>query len=205
MRVAAVVRPSSRTLIRWETLRREALIAFDVVKNLVVRRPFGSIRINYLVATPRLYPGATLVLRDGTVVRRGDRIARLDVKVFLPRLEGSEVRYVRALLPELAAELEVLAQLAVRDPRLRTVRAFVGQSHLVGRTSERLGLETRPIRSLPLRLFTDLGGRVAMVIVNPTWRGVCKSIKGPVRASREGWISRESLLRRFAPALAETR
>lgn len=184
------------SLLWW--LGRELAIAYDIAKNLIVRRPIGSIVIGYLVVTPRRYPGfRALVLCDGTVVRRGDKIARLDVKLKLPRLEGSELRYARRLYPSFAAHLTELALRAQHDPRLAEVRAFVGQSHLVGRLTEKLGLETRPIGNPLVRAYADLGGRGAMLIVDPSWRGLRKVLSRRIHPAREAWISKTRLIDLF--------
>jgi hypothetical protein len=93
------------------------------------------------------------------------------------------------------AFVEAVAYLET-DSALSSTIAIVARSHMVGGAlSERLGLETRPIASPLLRLYTDLIGRLYILGADPSSRGWRKVLLGPLRQPKEGWISKNQWIR----------
>ncbi len=154
-------------------------------------------RIGYLVIVKRRYrrPWPTH-LKDGTVIRRGDKIVRLHMKLFLPPIRGSssELTYSRYLYELLAPELPKLASLLQHDPAWADFVALFGQSHIVGRFTERAGFETQNIPDWWI-VIVDICGRGAMLLTDPSLRCLLKIVQpGKVRQPRECWSSRAAFL-----------
>jgi len=163
-------------------------------------------RLGYLVIVKRRYrrPWPTY-LQDGTVLVRGDKIVRLHLKLFLPRFRGdnSELAYTRYLVELIEPEIPGLARLLQADPAWADFKALFGQSHIVGKLTERIGLETQAIPDWWI-VVVDILGRGAMLLSDPSWRCLRKILqpKG-IRPPRECWISTAAALQLYpsSPAL----
>ncbi len=157
-------------------------------------------RLGHLVVVKRRYrrPWPT-ALKDGTVIRRGDKIVRLHMKVFLPRFRGdeTELAYTRYLFELLKPELPGLAHLLREDPAWSDFVALMGQSHIVGKFTERAGFETQLIPDWWI-VVVDLLGRGAMLASDPSLRCLLKVIRPDgVRPPRECWSSRTAFLQQY--------
>jgi hypothetical protein len=176
-------------------IRLELALAWDLARSFF--EPVMAYRLGHLVIVKRRYrrPWHT-VLSDGTVLERGDHLVRLHMKLFLPRMRGgyTETAYARYLYELLAPELPKLAALLRQDPEWAKYRALTGQSHIVGRFTERAGLETHPIPDF-WKVMVDIMGRGAMLLSDPSPRCLLKVTRpGNVRPPRECWASREQFL-----------
>lgn len=159
----------------------------------------------YLVIVKRRYrrPWPTR-LQDGTVLKRGDKIVKLHMKLFLPRLRSgtSELSHSRYLFSLLKPELPKLANLLRYDPAWRDFVALTGQSHIVGRFTEQAGFETQAIPDW-WRLVVDIMGRGAMLLSDPSWRCLVKIVQpSKVRPPQECWASRDTFLKHY-PSTSE--
>ncbi len=185
-----------------QELGLRAVLAWDFGRSFF--EPVMAYRLGYLVVVKRRYrrPWPTR-LQDGTILRRGDKIVRLHMKLFLPRFRGdaTELAYSRFLYHLLKPELPWLAALLRNDPAWADFVALTGQSHIVGWFTEQAGFETLPIPDL-WRLMVDFLGRGAMLLSDPSPRCLAKIIQpAGVRPPRECWASRESFLT-FYPAVS---
>jgi len=173
----------------------ELIIAFDFVRGFF--EPFMAYRIGYLVIVKRRYRRPwTTTLKDGTILRRGDKIIRLHMKLFMPRFRGvdNDLSYSRYLFGLLAPEMPYLASVLRTDPAWADFKAIMGQSHVVGKYTEKLGFETRAIPDWWI-VVVDLLGRGAMLLTDPTPRCLLKILKPHgVRKPRETWIGCSSLV-----------
>ena len=126
------------------------------------------------------------------------------MKLFLPRFKGAatELSYTRYLVELLVPELPRLAALLRNDPSWNEFVALTGQSHIVGRFTEKAGFETQTIPD-KWRLVVDIMGRGAMLLTDPGPRCFAKIIKpGAVRSPRECWASLVTFLNYYPePAL----
>jgi|GEM_PF-1773823 len=179
----------------WGKFWLEYVIAFDFCRGFF--EPVMAYRIGYLVIVKRRYrrPWPTR-LKDGTVIRRGDKILRLHMKLFLPRLrgDGNDLAYSRHLYELLAPELPKLASLLKYNPAWNDFVALFGQSHIVGRFTEKAGFETQNIPDWWI-VIVDICGRGAMLLTDPSPRCLLKVFQpGKVRSPRECWASRETFL-----------
>ena len=181
--------------INWKSVKLTGLLIFDMARSFV--EPVGAYRLGYLVIVKRRYrrPWPT-TLKDGTVLKRGDKLVRLHMKLFLPRFRGNlnELSYSRYLVGLLTPELPKLANLLRYDPNWADCVALTGQSHIVGRFTEEAGFETQPIPDA-WRLMVDILGRGAMLLADPSWRCLLKVGRpNGVRKPRECWASHAAFL-----------
>ncbi len=181
--------------ISRENIKLAGVLAFDLARSFV--EPVGAYRLGYLVIVKRRYrrPWPT-ILKDGTVLKRGDKLVRLHMKLFLPRFRGNlnELGYSRYLAGLLTPELPKLADLLRYDPNWADCVALTGQSHIVGRFTEEAGFETQAIPDA-WRLMVDILGRGAMLLADPSWQCALKVARpNSVRKPRECWVSRSAFL-----------
>jgi hypothetical protein len=138
-------------------------------------------------------------LQDGTVLKRGDKIIKLHMKLFLPRVRrgATELSYTRYLYSLLKPELPKLAHLLRHDPAWSDFVALTGQSHIVGRFTEQAGFETQLIPDW-WRYVVDIMGRGAMLLSDPGWRCLVKVVQpSKIRPPQECWASREAFLKHY--------
>ncbi len=152
------------------------------------------------------YRGRPFTLADGTPIRRGDaigeihlnneRVAALDDGGSRSRQVGFDA--VRAFRASLAA----LAERARENPRYRAARAFTAAT-IFYRGTERLGFEVRPLPRPRLAWFVAAFQRRLLAHFHPLGRR--RPGRRRFAEARQIWISRDELLRRYAPERSSVR
>jgi hypothetical protein len=140
------------------------------------------------------YRGQTTQLRDGTLVRRGDRILHLhlDNRVVAGLAErGSPNPW--SLIEQAGRDLDVLAEL-VASGALGDVRAVRGVT-VLARGAARLGFEIRP---LPRNLRWSLIRNLSALVVASNHPGGAKELDRGLDWPGEVWLSSGALERRLS-------
>lgn len=149
-----------------------------------------------------------VTLADGTKIHRGEVIGVLHAwNERVPPMPptGADLAWARELRRRLVRSLQLLAQAAQEDPRLKAVRGFGGAGVLrfspaILRLLERLGIETY---DLPPRTVRDwVEEQVGLIwtwLMRRTFNPVSVEGRGlEVLSRRFYWLSREKLLKLYA-------
>lgn len=150
---------------------------------------------------------------DGTMIRRGDPVGVLHLwnehLATIPD-DGPDLRWGSTLRRSLLRSFEALAHAAERDPRLARARAFGGNAVFVSRNgapqiarmARRYGLEwitDRPAPTLGRRIHDFFEN---FLILGLQWAYNPRGVKGKgfVREREPLWMTRQTLLERYAQA-----
>lgn len=149
------------------------------------------------------YRGAPFVLADGTAIRRGDLIGEIHLNnERVAALHDGGRRVGLAVRRAFHASLVALAERTQNNPRCRAVQAFTAATIFYSGTN-RLGFE---VRSSPRRLLSRIIGafqRRLLAHFHPLGRR--RPGRRRLAEARQIWISRDALLRRYAPARSSAR
>ncbi len=146
------------------------------------------------------YRGPTVVLADGTRVRRGDRIAVLHLNnERVARLHGdgretptAGLKFRRTCM----ASLNELARQVAEGDRYAGISAFMAHT-ILHQVTQQLGFETLPLRSAVWSRLVAAYERTLLAHYHPLGR---RGTRRPrFSEARVIWISRNELLRRYAP------
>ncbi|MBI4608709.1 MAG: hypothetical protein HY726_06870 [Candidatus Rokubacteria bacterium] len=148
----------------------------------------------------RRHRGPTVVLRDGTAVRRGDRIGIIHLdneRVAAFHGDGSQtpiagLRFRRAFV----ASLRELARQVLDTDRYAGVQAFTTQTIMHAGT-QRAGFEILPLRSSTWSRVVAAYERALLARYHP--RGRRGARRHRFTDARAIWISRDGLLSRYGP------
>jgi hypothetical protein len=156
--------------------------------------PYGLLQVEFI-----RYQWRPIALPDGTNVGRGDRVAELHINNRLVASLAAETPTWR-LMAMFAADMRALAAWASMPDFPLDVRALYGFT-LLNRGAARLGFT---LRERPRGIRTRLDGfymQGTLALFNP--EGVGRLRQGTTYGSApvEVWMSRDELLRRYAPAL----
>ena len=160
------------------------------------------------LAEGKLKRGVTLA--DGTLIAAGERVGEIHLwNERLPQMPpgGPDLRWAVAMHRSLERSLQVLASEVERDPSLRDIRGFRGETalatHRDGRTSDdllvHLGLELQPPASPSiLTWFTDFWENLYSWWLIWTFNPAGLQSKKFWRLQRRRfWLSRTSLLDKY--------
>jgi peptidoglycan/xylan/chitin deacetylase (PgdA/CDA1 family) len=142
--------------------------------------------------------GAPVTLGDGTTVVDRDTVAEVHYgRHFLRRLHrhASDRRRAVALRRGSATALRDLAALVISDPRYHAVKALRATS-LLWEGAQYLGFEVHPMEGAWARRTLGWYLRTLMARDHPAGR---RRLEGRTLEPRVLWMSREELLRRYAP------
>ncbi len=152
------------------------------------------------------YRGSPLTLGDGSLILRGDpigvihlnneRVSALHAKRGGSRWAGLAFR--RAF----QASLQALAEGARTTPRYHAVRAFTTTT-IFHQGTERAGFEVRPLSRPLLGRLVAAYERGLLIQFHPLGRR--RPGRQRFAEARQIWISREELLRRYAPERSSLR
>lgn len=152
------------------------------------------------------YRGRPFTLRDGTPIRQGDRIGdfHLDNERMAALHDGGRRSRWAGLASRRAfhASLEALAEQALAAPRYDGVRAFTATT-IFHEVTDLMGFEIRPLSS-------RLGARVVAAYERSLIRrfhplGERRPGRQRFEEARQIWISRDELVRRYAPERSSPR
>jgi hypothetical protein len=150
--------------------------------------------------------GRPLILADGTDIKPGDPIGVIHLNnERASALHGSRPgarRVGLAARRAFHASLEALAEHARRSSRYRPLKAFTAAT-IFHRGTERMGFEVRPLSRPLLSRIVAAYERGLLALFHPLGR---RRLGRPRFAeAREIWISRDDLLRRYAPERSSAR
>lgn len=147
------------------------------------------------------YRGRPFALADGTAVRRGDLVGDFHLhNERVAALHEGDARSPRAALAfrrAFMASLSALAERALTDPAYRDVRAFTATT-IFHTGTERAGFETRPLRHPLMGRLVAAYERALLRRLHPL--GAARPGRFRFAEARQIWISRETLIRRYASA-----
>jgi hypothetical protein len=145
----------------------------------------------------RRYRGRGVLLPDGTMLTRGDRIIELHIN------NRAVTAFMRTgtmwdLLRALRADLAAIAAWVAHTPTLADIRALHGES-LLGRAAPRLGFIVLPPRKNPYTWLNRFYFSGIIVIYHP--HGLARLAQGHTRHTypQEVWMSRRALRARYGP------
>jgi len=140
--------------------------------------------------------GEPVTLRDGTVVRAGDRA---DILHFDNRRvrEIAEAGWQLEGLRLCRGDLRVLAARIAREPQFDPPLAYCGAS-VVSALALRIGFERRPRRRTGWSALENWYSRTVMARWARDGRARIRQGRGPLEVG-EVWISVRELLRRYGP------
>lgn len=154
----------------------------------------------------KAYRGTPFTLADGTLIQRGDPIG--DIHLNNERVVGLHENGTRSRWAGLAsrrafhASLVALAERALNAPQYRAVRGFTATT-IFHQVTERMGFDVLPLpRPLTGRLVAAYQ-RCLLARFHPL--GKRRPGRPRFAEARKIWISREALLRRYAPERSSAR
>ncbi len=163
-------------------------------------RVIGDPRSSILRLGMRRHWGHPIVLPDGTLIRRGDRLGELHFRnEVVSALQAEAPGPVRALALMRARALDDFSRLAVgfeADPALKEVQALFGET-LLWRTVCRLGFWAMPVRGRARRRVVSTYQRLLVRHYSPA--GWARLKRLGATETRVVWISRAQLLRLYGP------
>ena len=143
------------------------------------------------------YRGRRVRLRDGTVVRAGDRIGTIhfhnEAVAALHDGKSDSVRSGILILRGFERSLKILARLSEDHPRYQSVKALTALT-IFHQGIERFGFEIHPPPSGPLNRIVSAYQRFLLVRLHPLGRGRESRKKLEVRVI---WVSTEEIRRRY--------
>ncbi len=145
-------------------------------------------RLHYFHLDLMTYKGKNLLLEDGTVITKGNRIGELHVNN--NNMPEVSFKTLRSFSKDIDEELYLLAQVLEEEP-FKEVLGFFGRT-LLYPFVEKKGFQVMEIQNVWLRLFLNIWDTIIRKIYakNPN-----KNTKK--RRSKEIWISRSTLLNKL--------
>jgi hypothetical protein len=169
-----------------------------IIENLAKTVKVGEINVgeHMTVSVEVFRDFAHKELSDGSILRPGQKIGKIDFLRKLPTLKEGDnlLSFTKQLFRSGEQSLRELAELCEKnDPRLGDVEFFWGISHLAGPLAKRLGFDVFDIANPIKRLgYKALGKGIAYSIAkkNKHWQMFEKNFKAP----HEAVISRGKLI-----------
>lgn len=140
--------------------------------------------IGFLYLVPKVHRGKSVVIEDGTVIKRGD--CYYEIHLVNTNLKNLDTRYGH-LFTMLAEELKLIAK-HMEKPENRKYKAVLGVT-LLHRLARRAGFTIIEIESPVRRKLVSLGEN----ILRSTLRKEKAKKDGKKRVAKECWISQSQL------------